>query len=341
MKLFLDDLRFRAENPRILIRFPNWIGDAVMALPGLLAISKSCPGATIHVLSKPWVSDIVRLSPAVDEVVHYQVPGEHQKPMGKLRLARSLKGKYDAVVLFQNAIEAAIITFTARIPLRGGYNTDHRSFLLTHPVPCSDKKGGGRHQVYYYMDLAAKLGFTAKVEPVPHLSPSIPENRDPGYVVLAPGASFGPAKMWPLENYAELGRRLVLSERKVVIIGSGMEKDVCSQVADMIGPSAEDLSGRTSLSETAGILAGCSLAVCNDSGLMHLAAAVGVPLVALFGSTEPAATGPVSDKAVVLQGQAPCAPCYLRECPEQYQCFDDLTLDVVAGRCFQILEGLS
>jgi len=339
LKLFLDELRSRAENPRILIRFPNWIGDAVMALPGLLAIRKSCTGATIHVLSKPWVSDIVRLSPAVDEVVHYLVPGEHEKPMGKLRLAGSLKGKYDAAILFQNAIEAAIIAFTARIPLRGGYNTDHRSSLLTHPVPCSDKKGGGAHQVFYYLDLVQALGFGSEVSPYPKLEPDITEDNKPAYVTFAPGASFGTAKMWPARNYAELGRILVKAGYRVVIVGSESEKQVCGSISDNIGDGAEDLSGKTTMTEAAGILAGSSLVVSNDSGLMHVASAVGVPVLALFGSTEPSATGPYSDQAHILRGSAPCAPCFLRECTENLECYDDLTVSVVEEECWQILSG--
>lgn len=337
MNTMADQMFTVSKEPRFLVRFPNWIGDAVMALPGLAALRRSCPMALIEILAKPWVADVLKMSPDCDNVIAFLDPGEHERLRGKLRLIGSLRGKYDAAVLFQNAIEAALITFTARIPLRGGYDTDMRGVFLTHPVPRPPKKGGETHQVNYYLDLVRSLGFHEGVEPIPRLVPERSDAVDGKTVSLAPGASYGPAKMWPYERFAELGKRFSDSGYSIVILGSSAEAAVCAKVAETIGHRARDLSGKTTLAEAAGIMASSRLVVCNDSGLMHLAGAVGSNLVALFGSTDANATGPVSDSAVILRGQASCAPCFLRECPTDLECFDDLTIEVVVEACSGIL----
>ncbi len=335
-----EDLRQRAPGPRILVRFPNWIGDAVMALPGLDAIRRSVPGGLLVVLAKPWVADVIRMSPSADAVMEYLDPGEHSGVKGKYRLAGELKKEqFDCAVFFQNAFEAALIAGVARIPLRGGYDTDMRRILLTHPVTRPEKKGGETHQVGYYMDLVRSLGFSAEVDLTPRLVPKPVVGHEKRTVVLAPGASYGPAKMWPSVRYVQLGERLSEVGYSILVVGSEAESTVCGIVAEGIGDSATDLSGRTSLAEAGEILAASQLVVCNDSGLMHLAAAAGANVVALFGSTDPDATGPFSESAVVIRGEAPCAPCFLRDCPAELECFDDVTVDMVLAECGRILEG--
>jgi len=335
-----EDLRQKTPDPRIMVRFPNWIGDAVMALPGLEALRRSVPGGLLVVLAKPWVADVIRMSPSADAVMEYLDPGEHSGMKGKYRLAGELrKEKFDCAVLFQNAFEAALIARLARISLLGGYDTDMRRILLTHPVTRPNKKGGEGHQVGYYMDLVRSLGFSAEVDLASRLVPKPAVGFEKRTVVLAPGASYGPAKMWPSIRYVQLGKRLSEMGYSIVVMGSEAESTVCSLVAEGIGESATDLSGRTSLSEAGGILAASQLVVSNDSGLMHLTAAVGANVVALFGSTDPDATGPFSESAVVIRGKAPCAPCFLRDCPSELECFDDVTVDVVLAECDRILEG--
>ncbi len=311
-----------------------------MALPGLLALRRSVPGGLLVVLAKPWVADVIRMSPSADAVMEYLDPGEHSGMKGRYRLAGKLrKEKFDCAVLFQNAFEAALIAGAARIPLRGGYVTDMRGILLTHPVTRPEKKGGEVHQVGYYMDLVRFLGFSTEVDLTPRLVPKPAAGFEKKAVVLAPGASFGPAKMWPSARFVQLGKRLSEMGFSILVVGSAAESSVCAVVAEGIGDSATDLSGRTSLAEAGGILAASQLVVCNDSGLMHLAAAVGANVVALFGSTDPVATGPFSESAFIIRGKAPCAPCFLRDCPTELECFDDVTVDVVLVECGRILEG--
>jgi len=335
-----EDLRKRTPGPRIMVRFPNWIGDAVMALPGLSALRLSVPGGLLTVLAKPWVADVIKMSPSADAVMMYLDPGEHSGMKGKYRLAGELKKEeFDCAVLFQNAFEAALIAGVARIPLRGGYDTDMRRILLTHPVKRPEKKGGEAHQVGYYMSLVRSLGFSAEVDLTPRLVPESTGGHEEKTVVLAPGASYGPAKMWPSVNYVQLGKRLSEAGCSILVVGSKAESTVCGIVAKGIGNSATDLSGRTSLAEAGGIIAASRLVVCNDSGLMHLAAATGANVVALFGSTDPDATGPFSESAFVIRGNAPCAPCFLRDCPAELECFNDVTVEAVLAECGRILEA--
>lgn len=335
----LQTLTAGTDTPKILVRFPNWIGDVVMALPGLEKLKSSISGGSIWVLAKPWVADVIRMSPSADRVVQFQDPGIHSGWRGRFSLARSLKKEgFAGAVLFQNAFEAALVTRAAGIPLRGGYDTDMRGMILTHPVPRPRRKGGHGHQINYYVDLAAQLGFSAEADMIPHLEPGPCREALEGLVVMAPGASFGPAKMWPVERYSDLGRKLAAMGHDIAVVGSSAESTVCGQVVQGIGSGARDLSGKTTLKEVACIMSRSTLVVCNDSGLMHLAAAVGARLVALFGSTDPDATGPVSESAQVLTGSAHCAPCFLRECPTDLECFQDLGVDTVLEACVKTLE---
>lgn len=332
---FREALLARSPAPGLLVRFPNWVGDAVLALPALRALRRSLPQGHLAVLARPGVADLVAMSGDADRLIPYG-PG-HAGVAGKAALVRSLRqAGLDGAVLLQNAFEAALLARWAGIPLRGGYATDLRGLLLTHPVAVRDR---GAHQVRYYLEAVRSLGFLAEVDPVPRLDP--PPWAPPGgggrWAALAPGAAYGPAKMWPAHRFAELGRRLATRGFSVVVLGNPAEAPLCARVAAGVGPAALDLAGKTTLSEAASVLAGCEVAVTNDSGLMHLAAAVGAPLVALFGSTDPTATGPASPRAVVVRGSAPCAPCFRRECPTRLECLTDITVERAEEACERAL----
>jgi heptosyltransferase-2 len=336
---FISRLRGTSAAPLVVVRYPNWIGDAVMAIPALEAVSKSMPAARLAVLAKPWVAEVVRMSNLAGEVVVFEEPGRHAGVRGRVRLASELRGRrFDAAVLFQNAFEAALIAVLAGIPLRGGYSTDARAFLLTHPVRFRPKRDAGEHHVFWYLRMVGLLGFDAQVGRVPRLTPPGPPPRSDRYAVLAPGATFGSAKMWPADRWVELGRRFARQGLAVVLLGSGGETAICRAIAEDIGPAAQDLSGRTTLSEAASILAGAVMVVSNDSGLMHLAAALDAPLTALFGPTDPHETGPVSRRSVVVHGEAPCAPCRRRTCPRNRECFDAVTVERVAAAAVDLME---
>jgi len=290
----------------ILVRSTNWIGDVIMTLPAISAVRKTLPGAKISVLAKPWVAELYHICPDVDEVVLFQSPGIHNGLAGKFRLAADLKKKsFDAAILLQNAIEAAIISHLAGIPVRAGYNSDGRGFLLTHSVQRT-KEIRKVHQIDYYLEMVKALGFESAGRDV-RLQPGndyagIAEELLKAYkmasggplVGMAPGATYGPAKMWFSERFAGVADRLVENfGARVLLFGSRGDHDVAGSVRQHASHPLTNIAGRTTLKEAIALIAGCGLFISNDSGLMHVAGALGIPTIAIFGSTNPVTTSPV------------------------------------------------
>jgi heptosyltransferase-2 len=249
-----------------------------------------------------------------------------------IKTARLLrKMKFDLAIIFQNAFEAALLSYLGGVRFRIGYNTDGRGFLLSHSV-IRDEEVLRVHQVEYYLSLLKAMGWEA-------------ESRDPRVFVaekdkgaiqslllskgighdfllgLSPGAVFGPAKRWPAERFAAIGDWAV--DRwgaKIVVMGSQGELDICGAVSHYMKHDSVNLCGRTTLGEAMALIERCQFFVTNDSGLMHIGAALNVPMVALFGSTDPVATGPRSERARIVQKPVDCAPCLKPECPTDYRC---------------------
>ncbi|MGD2080783.1 MAG: lipopolysaccharide heptosyltransferase II, partial [Nitrospirota bacterium] len=325
----------------ILIRGVNWVGDAVMSMPAIRAIRKAYPGARISLLVKPWVAPLFDKSPDIDDVVLY---GEQFEGLaGRLRLAWALRRKrFDRAILLQNAFDAALIAYLARIPERVGFGRDFRSFLLTKPV-----EFGGEdrrmHHIDYYLELLKRAGIEAPhSDPWIHLSleerlqarEKLKGLRRP-VVGINPGAQFGPAKQWMPERFASLTTKIVedLGGSAVVFGGHGE-----AALADSIlGASSVDsaravsMAGKTTLRELVGLVSECDALVTTDSGPMHIGYATGTPLVAIFGSTSPALTGPVGYGHKVLRHEAECSPCFDRECTEEekMRCMEAVTVDEV------------
>ena len=324
-------------NPqKILVRSTNWIGDAVMTTPAVRTIRENFPESEITILVHPWVSDVFRYSPRVDRLFLYEKKGVHRGPKGMLRLAAELREEqFDCAILLQNAFEAALIAKVAGIPVRGGYSTDARGLLLTHGVR-REPELIGRHQVHYYQSMLLGMGLKPAA--------NILELFIPGYQIEAarmmleertgvaagavpligfnPGAAFGPAKRWPPEKFAQLagliGRE---SEARILIFGGAADSGTAAEIIDRAGNMADrliDLTGTTSLIEAMALIGECDVFVSNDSGLMHVAAALHTPLVALFGSTDHIATGPFSDNATVVRKPLSCSPCRKTHCPEKH-----------------------
>lgn len=347
--MFQDRKLLTAEH--LLIRGTNWIGDVIMSLPALSAVRNSCPETWITVLAKPWVADLYRLFPGVDEVLLFKSPGVHDGIGGTFRLARELRSRrFDAALLFQNAIEAAIITALARIPIRAGYSTDGRRLLLTHPVRkkrCIDTL----HQTHYYLEMVRSLGFRSDpdelaIHPDGESLRSVDElfrqegvDRNHPVVGIAPGASYGPAKMWYAERFAALADRLAVHHSaRILLFGSAGDAVHTGAVRSFMNHAAVDLAGATSLAEAAALMSRCSLVVSNDSGLMHLAGGLGVPLIAVFGSTNPRATSPLGARSHILYRQVPCSPCLKKICPGDFACMDGITVDDVYDLAARLLQ---
>ena len=338
------------EIRRILVRTTNWVGDALLSTPALAALNENFPQAQVTVLAKSWVAPVLAGHPAVDEVFIFDREGRHKGWAGLWRLAQELKQKrFDLAVLFQNAFQSALIAWLARVPLRLGYNTDGRGLLLNRSVHLKpeDKKV---HQTEYYLRLLRRAGLqTAKTGPVFYLSAE-DEARAAArldslglsgsfLLGLAPGAAYGPAKQWPAERFAAAAE-IILRDRKgaVLLFGSRGEARVTGRVAEYLDVPVFDLAGRTGLAEAAALIKQCRLFLTNDSGLMHVAGAVGVPLVAIFGSTNPATTSPIAEHFRIIRHQVECAPCLKQTCDQDaHLCMEAVTPKEVAFAGLELL----
>ncbi len=342
-------------NPqKIMIRATNWIGDGVMSLAALEAVRGRFPGAEIVLVSKPWVSELYRHLPAVDRQIVYRDEGEHQGARGFWRLVRELQAeKFDMALLFQNAFHAAGMAWCARIPVRIGYARDGRSALLTDAIDPPPPASYG-HQAYYYLQLLFRAGVIDRYEPVKQVRLKVlePEKEwarrhlqrmglsGPRFLVgINPGAAFGPAKRWLLPRYAQLADRLIGAlHADVLIFGSGDERPLAEDIARTMQHTPLILSGETSLRQLMALLAQCRVVISNDSGPMHLAAALGLPVVAIFGSTEERATGPIGPRARVVKRPAVCSPCGLRVCPIDFRCMNEITVDDVYVAALELVK---
>jgi heptosyltransferase II len=308
---------------RSLVIAPQWIGDAVMTEPllGLLAAR----GEQLTVAALPWVAPVYRAMPQVREVI--DLPFAHGKLdwPARRRLGRELRGRFDSAYVLPNSLKSALLPWLARIPRRVGYQGEGRFLLLNQRL----RNPAGRRppMVAFY---SALTGETAKehppAQPTMSFTSSVLENAAlnaqvsrGAYWVFAPGAEYGPAKCWPAEHYAALARTLHQQyQQPILLLGSGKEAVLCEQIAKEAAGACRVMAGKTSLLDAMALIAGARGVVSNDSGLMHVAAAFGVPQVAVFGSTSPEHTPPLNPKARVLwlkdELQLDCAPCFERVC---------------------------
>lgn len=325
-----------------------------MTVPALKEIRRIFPRARIDLAARPWVGGLFAHAPYVDRVVAFDKGGPHAGLRGRWRFARDVLApeRYDLAILLQNAIEAALLAWLARIPRRAGYPTDARRALLTHalPEPRPDAPTG-RHHARRYLHLLSAGGWSdvdylaADYRPDIRLAldrdlPAIGEallarvGAQPSgpLVVFHAGAAFGPAKRWPQERWEALAARLGATGRRVWVFGAEGEAGEGAAIAAAAGDRAANLCGRTTLGDVVDLMARCSHVVTNDSGLMHVAAASGPRVVALFGSTSPRNTPPLDARARVVWHALECSPCYARTCPLGHlRCLTGIDVDEVMG----------
>ncbi len=337
---------------KILIRGTNWIGDVVMTLPAIAAIRKTFPEAHITILVKPWVADVLRLCPDVDEIMLYKRPGVHAGIKGLIRLAGELRARrFDAAILLQNAIEAAILTFLAGIPVRAGYDSDARGWLLTHAVRRT-RAVRKVHQINYYRAMVCALGCEPADlgmllrpgkddnELAERLMKNFDLEKDRLLVGIAPGAAYGPAKQWLADRFAAVSDRLASEfNARLLLFGSAGDSHSIQDVQHFSSIPLVDLSGKTSLREAIILISRCGLFISNDSGLMHVAGALGVPTVAIFGSTNPVTTSPYGEKTILVKGRAACSPCLKKVCPTDFRCMKSISIDNVYNAAKMLVKS--
>jgi len=313
--------------PRTLIIAPQWIGDAVMTQP--LTARLHARGDVLSVAALPWVAPVYRAMPQVSEVI--ELPFAHGRLDWAERraVAARLKGRFDSALVLPKSIKAALIPWLARIPRRIGYQGEGRPWLLNQRLP---NPLGRPPMVAFYSALAGKVPAQSAAEaadlesPVLHFDAAVLAQatqavgvQAQAYWVFAPGAEYGPAKCWPAPRYAELANSLFARHgQNVLLLGSGKEAELCDQIAAAAPGACQVLAGKTSLIDAMALIASARGVVSNDSGLMHVAAAFGVPQVAVFGSTSPEHTPPLNTRAQVIwlkeELKLDCMPCFDRVC---------------------------
>lgn len=332
----------RSALKRVLMRGPNWIGDAVMCEPAIASVRRLFPQAELTLLAKPTIAELFKGHPDLSHVFVYDDRGRHAGLTGKWRLAAALRRlRFDLAILFQNAFEAALLAFLAGIPRRYGYATDGRRLLLSDPI-----RRPGRsailHQVQYYLDMLRPLGWEGNIE-APRLFVAGEEEESMArrlaesgigggdlLIGLNPGSTYGGAKRWLPERFAETADRLAgRFGAKVLIVGARGEEALARDIAGRIKAGTAVLAGRTSVRELMAAVKRCAVFVTNDTGPMHIAAAFGVPVVAVFGPTDWRTTAPYGTGHALVRRPVECAPCLLRECPIDHRCMTGVTVDDV------------
>jgi heptosyltransferase-2 len=305
---------------RSLIIAPQWIGDAVMTEPLLRRLAARGERLTVGAL--PWVAPVYRAMPQVAEVIEFPFAHGGLQFNARRRIAKRIAGQFDAAYVLPNSLKSALLPFLASIPKRIGYLGEARIGLLTHRLKNPKNKPP---MVAFYSALSGEAGSQADCPQLQVPEADINETlaelglQRGGYSVFAPGSEYGPAKRWPAAHYAALAHQL---NGPVVLLGSGKEADLCAEIVEM-AENCLNFAGKTTLAQAIRVQAASKLIVTNDSGLMHVAAALGVPQVAIYGSSSPLHTPPLSTKAVVLwlkddttyQPPLDCAPCFERDCP--------------------------
>jgi heptosyltransferase-2 len=321
---------------KILVIGPTWVGDTVLATPVFANLRAAFPAAKIYCLATAWAAGILEGHPAIDELRIR--PGG---TVGDLRAAFGVRAnRVDWAIVLPNSFRGALIAAATGARRRTGYSRDWRKSLLTEPVPFV--KDPERHQVDEYLALLEAAGLHIQ-DRIPRISPSQeakdftegifetagirPEDLAIG---LQPGAKFGATKLWPPERYAAVGDRLAESEgARIVLLGGPEEAPLTASISSAMKTQALDLAGKDRLSLLPALLQRLDLLLTGDTGPMHVAAAVGTPVVALFGPTDPKHTAPVGDHNTVLRRNLFCSPCFLKTCPYGHECMEQLEVDEV------------
>jgi lipopolysaccharide heptosyltransferase II len=327
---------------KIIIRATNWVGDAIMALPALRAARSKFADAHIAIVARPYVADIYRDQGICDELIAYDPNAEHRRWSGRERLARELRAKkFDVALLLQNAFDAAWLAWRARIPQRIGYARDGRSVLLTKVIMVPKEGEIPPHEKFYYLELLRRAGWINELPNDAHITLQVPDQAleraaqtllragarpKATRVAVGAGASYGSAKCWPPDRFAKaLNDFVAHADADVLLFGTPAEAAVSSAIASELRRPPINLTGKTSIADLPALLSQCHLFLGNDSGAMHVAAAVGLPVVAVFGPTDATETAPVTPRASIVQQKPYCSPCFLRRCPTDHRCMKAVT----------------
>ena len=317
-----------------------------MTTPALGAIRETFPSAEISIVANPVVGELFTHHPYCDRLIIFDKRKTHGGIRGMLGFCRQLRGyRFDIAVLFQNAFEAALMAFLSGVPARAGYRTDGRGLLLTHGVPIGEGERKLHHTDYYlgmldYLGIKGgdgQLELSCTDEEISRARETLGEGE---WVVINPGATYGSAKRWYPDRFAAVADNLAKEYSvRVLIIGGVGERDVSEDIEACMETTPLNLCGRTTVREMMAVLSQCRLMITNDSGPMHVAAAFGVPIVAVFGPTDHTTTSPASIATMIVRKEADCAPCLLRHCPTDHRCMTAITADDVLAAARSLMEA--
>ncbi len=327
---------------RILVRGVNWVGDTVLSYPTVQQLKTLFPKSHLAILIPSYLVDLWKTLPYVDEIIPFQKKRGIGSIWEDLNLSQSLKERnFDLAVILPRSFRSAFHIFLARIPIRVGYRDEGRSLFLTHGIPRT-KELLDSHRVHYFRGLLEPFGDVENLPP-PQIVLREEDRRwadqtlkDLGIkegkplIGMNPGATYGLAKCWYPDRFGKLGERLVEKwQAKILLFGKEEERSIVDEILNRLGTEGIDMTGKTGLLQLAALLERCTLLVTNDTGTMHMAAAVGTPVVALFGSTAPLVTGPWGEGHSVVRKNVACSPCRKRVCPTDHRCMELITVDEV------------
>lgn len=327
---------------RILIRSSNWLGDAVMSVPAVRAIKNGRPDVHVTIISPDKIAPMWKLIPEVDAII----PLPDASLVSVVRLLKQ-HTPFDVAILFPNSLRVALEAWLSAIPRRVGYRGHCRSWFVNQIVREPRKLGPPEHHSLRFLRIARESGAEIPNIELPKLDQTSNIQPSQGYglagkhqtlIGLCPGAEYGPAKRWLPERFAEVAAKITAqSSAQWILLGTKKDAGIGEQIAAAIGSHCVNRIGQTTLEELIAELRRCSLLLTNDTGTMHLAALLGVPVVAVFGSTEPRLTGPLGNRHIVLRHHVECSPCFLRECPIDFRCMKAVSVDDVASAVLSML----
>jgi lipopolysaccharide heptosyltransferase II len=328
---------------RILIRASNWLGDSVISVPAVRAIKTGRPDAHITIAAPKKIAAIWKLVPEVDEII----PLPNRGLFAAVRAIRR-QPRFDVAVVFPNSLRSALEVWLSGIPRRVGYRGHSRKWLLNQIVPENERVGPPEHQAFHYLRIAKNLGAEISGEFI--ASKKMPNAQRPTpnsqlstlnsqlLVGLCPGAEYGPAKRWLPERFAEAATSIAMQrDVKWILFGTKKDAEIGEKICTTLGDHCVNRIGQTTIQQLIDELRECRLLLTNDTGTMHLASLLGVPVVAIFGSTEPRMTGPLGDGHVILRHQVECSPCFLRQCPIDFRCMKAVTVQEAVDAVLSML----
>jgi heptosyltransferase-2 len=317
---------------RILIRSSNWLGDAVMSAPAVRAIKNGRPDSHVTIAAPDKIAPMWKLIPEVDAII--PLPKDSLFPV--IRELRQ-QTPFDVTILFPNSLRVALETWLSEIPRRVGYRGHRRSWLVNQIVRKPKKPGPPEHHSLRFLRIARECGADTSTIAVPKVNHRS-KVKHQTFIGLCPGAEYGPAKRWLPERFAEAATKITAkSSAHWILFGTKNDVAIGDQIAAAIGDHCVNRIGQTTLDQLIDELRQCRLLLTNDTGTMHLAALLGVPVVAIFGSTEPRLTGPLGNGHVVLRHHVECSPCFLRECPIDFRCMKAVSAEEVADAVLSLL----